>query len=300
MKKQKIISVCLVALVAFLGFEVLIYLGRLNTFSSFMQAAFWLWLYLALNIVVLYDLHFKRLSFSRGHYKQAGLKFGSALVKRIEHFKEPRFLKSWGVYLILPGIIFWSTVATLAVNAGRVRVEQFFSTLSALALAVFFWYVKEIFSRKEETMSFDVYSVLSALKIYAALLLFGSAFSVFRYYCLEGELLAYGVFSCVFLLLFQALYHEKRAKEAYYIGIVLIAFLQALSAYGVYIYWGYDSLTAAVFLTAVYNLLWGLFYHITKKDLNLRLALEIVFVSLFIAGLALSVTNFKAQIIPAC
>ena len=66
-KKERLIFTLLTALVAFLGYESLIYILNLNQITIFLQVAAALYLYLMLKVLFLYDLHFK----SRGNLSEA-------------------------------------------------------------------------------------------------------------------------------------------------------------------------------------------------------------------------------------
>ena len=68
----------------------------------------------------------------------------------------------------------------------------------------------------------------------------------------------------------------------------------------VYVYWGYNYFTAAVFLTACYNFFWGIFHYHLDKSLTWRAFWEILIISLIMGGMVISVTNFHARLLDSC
>ncbi|MBL8030612.1 MAG: hypothetical protein JNN11_05190 [Candidatus Doudnabacteria bacterium] len=305
-KQQKILTVSLVSAVAVGSLQALIYVINLNQVKTFLLLAFAVWVYLWVKVTLLYDLHFKESgALRRARVKHGAVSFkilkylkifNSALWDRIGHFRRFEMFAKWGNYLLLPGVIFWATVAFLFLYMGKVLPQQLVSGLSSVALAVNFWYVKEIYTRKEDKVALDIFAALSAVKIYSILMLYFSAIALTRYFALEPVLLVMGVFSLTFLVVVQALNQHKFAQLKNLAGAALIAILQSILVYFVYLYWGYNNLTAALFLTAFYNMFWGLFHHSLEGDLNKRLFWEIVLVSMFIAMLAAGSTNFRARL----
>jgi hypothetical protein len=311
-KSQKIITAVLISLAVFGGFEALIYIVNLNQINIFLWTAFAIWLYLWIKISLLYDLHFK----NPGSLKRAKIRHESvshwllkslrvvfsAFWDRIEHFRKWKMFVSWANYLLLPGIIYWSTVVMLYLNLGRDIFQQIFVLLSGTALVFVYWHIKEIYTSKEEKVSLDSFIALSAIKIYTALAAYGAAIGYAKYNCdfISPLWFSVIVFCITFLLIYQALFQHKFTNTKNVFWTLLIALGQGILAYAVYFYWGYEHLTASIFLAAFYNMFWGVFHHTLEGTLSRRVFWETVIVSLFIAVLAVSVTNFKAQILPAC
>lgn len=309
-KKQKFISAILIAIAVLGGFQALIYIVNLNQIKTFVWLVLAIYIYLFLKISLLYDLHFK----NPGSLKRARTRHESvshwanrttkillaAFWDRIRHFREWKFLSVWANYLLLPGFIFWATVGIFYINLGRFAIQQIFAFLSALAIIICYWFIKEIYTSKEEKIALNIFAALSSVKIYTALIVYGVILLFTRYYCLEPKYLFLAVFACTFLLIYQALFQHKFINIKNISRILLIAFLQGFIAYEVYLFWGYNYLTAAVFITSFYNLFWGIFHHSLEHTLYKRVFWEIVAVSLFIALLSVSATNFKAQILPGC
>jgi hypothetical protein len=309
--KQKIITSLFITVAVVGGFEALIYIINLNETGTFLWLAAVLWIYLWIKITLLYDLHFnnpgaiKRARAKHenvGHWLSRIVKiFATALWDRASHFRQIRLAIVWANYLLLPGIIFWSTVAFFYLNLGRIGIQQVFAGLSSLAIVVACWHINEIYTRKEEKVSLNAFATLSAIKIYGVLLTYAAIFSLTRYYCMPIKYLFLGIFASTFLIIYQALFqHKQTGTNRNLFWTFLISLTLSVLAWAIYPSWGYNNLTAAVFLTAFYNLFWNVFHHSLENHLSRRLFWETVFVSLFIGLMALSLTNFKARILPGC
>lgn len=309
-KQQKIISAILVAIVAFGGLEILVYIINLNQPAIFIKAAFFIWLFLALKITLLYDLHFK----TPGALTRAKAKHGNlprrlhrllkitreAFSDRVSHLLTRHHWLQFQNYLILPGLLFWATVALLYLEMGNQQSQQLFVALSGSGLVLIYWYLKEIFSRKTEKVDRDIFAALGAVKIYATAITYGSAMAILRHFCLQAELFAAGVFSVSFLLMHQALFQHQIARLENLLRVLLISLALGGIGYFVYRYWGYNFYTAAIFMTAVYNLLWGTFHYHLDQVLNRRRFLETLLICAIVALMVFSVTNFKARLLNGC
>ena len=74
----------------------------------------------------------------------------------------------------------------------------------------------------------------------------------------------------------------------------------ALAAFAVLVFWNHNYFTAAVLLTVCYNLMWGIFHYHLDRALTLKAFWEIVIISVIVAGMIFSTTNFRARILDAC
>ncbi len=310
LKSQKIICCLLIALVVVGGFEALIYILNLNQPAIYLQTAFWIFAYLVFEIVFLHDLHVKtsghlsRARLEHARVKQKPLRFikvlGSAFYGRFHHLRKWGYIKQWLGFLLLPSFIFWSTISLFYVNFGDVKVQQLLALFSSLALILDYWFLKEAFLRGREVADNDIFVVLSMIKIYAAAMLYAAALSILRYYCLNPWYFTAEVFCFTFLLVYQALYHHRRAGIKNISVALGIAAIMAAAGFMVYIWWGYNYFTAAVFLAALYNLMWGVFHYRLDKALTWHAFWEILLVSIIVSGMVFSVTNFKARISDEC
>ncbi|GEM_PF-947703 len=307
---QKYIAVFLIAFVVFGGFEALIYILNLNQPVIYWQTAFWIFLYLLFNIVFFFDLHFKILgSWQRAKIKHQSLARGlgrftktvfSALGDRFGHLRRWEYLRQWIYFLLLPGFIFWASVSLFYVNFGFFRSQQIVAVFSGIALVAYYSYLKEIFNRKKEVVDSDIFIVLSVIKIYTAGALFAAAMSMLRSYCLQPWYFSAEVFCFTFLLIYQALYQHRKTNAGTTFQTLIISLLMAIIGQLVYVYWGYNYFTAAVFLTACYNFFWGVFHYHLDKSLTWRAFWEILIISLIMALMVLSVTNFNAKLLDSC
>ncbi len=298
------------ALVTVGVFEGLIAILNLNQPEIFAQTAFFVGLFFVFQIILLYDLHFKesgslsrarRLHESVPHRMQRSWKiFSSAFQDRLQHLLNWRYLKRWLSYLILPGIIYWSSMGIFYLNFGFPKIQQIFALLSSMAIFVALFYIKEIFSRGKLVVDKDIFVVLSVVKIYASAIAFGASLELVRSNCLNQWYLILAVFCFTFLLIFQALFQYGLIQAKNLAITLFIATIMAFISYLVLVFWGYNYFTAAVFLTACYNSMWGIFHHQLDKTLTFQAALEILVISLIIAGMLFGVTNFKAKILGGC
>jgi hypothetical protein len=309
-RTQKAIALFLIAIVVFGGFEALIYILNLNQPAIYLQTAFWIFLYLVFNIIFFFDIHFKNPgSWQRAELKHQGLTAGfgrfvkvsfSAFWDRCAHLRQLEYLKRWVYFLLLPAFIFWASVSLFYVNFGFYKNQQIVAIFSGIALVVYYSFLKETFYRKKESVDSDIFIALSVVKIYAAGALFAAAMSMLRSYCLEPWYFSAEVFCFTFLLIYQALYQHRKTNGATTLQALLLALLMAIIAQFVYVYWGYNYFTAAVFLTACYNFFWGILHYRLDKSLTRKAFLEILVISLIMAGMVISVTNFNARLLDSC
>ena len=310
LKTQKVITSFIIALSVFFGFESLILILNLNQTTTYLRTAFWIFAYLVVMIVFLFDLHFKKPgSLQRARQKHAALPetvgrntrvVFSALWDRFEHLRSWNYIRQWIHFLLLPTFIFWSTFALFFVNLGNIQVQQLLAVLSTIALVLDYWFLKETFQRKNELADPDIFAALSMIKIYAIAMVYGAALAILRYYCLNPIYFCAEVFGYTFLLIFQALYLHRRAGGKNMALALLISLIMSVIGWFVYIWWGYNYFTAAVFMAAIYNLLWGTFHYHIDKALSLRAFWEILVISGVIVLMLLSVTNFSARISGGC
>jgi hypothetical protein len=288
-RTQKIISSSIVAIAVTGGFQSLIFILNLNQGGIFIRTAALIWLYLCLKVFLLYDLHFKKTS-----------QIGQALENRLKHLWHWDYLRHWLNYLFLPTLIFWSTVAVLYVNFGRWQIQETYAWLSSAALVINFWYLKEAFDRKKEIVDQDIFVALSVVKIYTAAAAFGGAMALMRSFCLSPWLFALAMFGITFSLIYQALFQHNLIKVKTLLATAMISFFQAVFGYAVYVYWGYNYFSGAVFLAAFYNFFWGAYHYHLDRTLTKKAFFEILLICAAVAALIFINTNFKARLIGGC
>ncbi len=309
-KTHKIIFALLNLIVLLGALEALIKIINLNQIQIYFGTAYYISLFFLLQIVFLYDLHFKIPgSFNRAVLKHQNIPhwflkafkiFFSALHGRLCHFVEIKFWKYWVNYLILPGIIFWSTVSIFFINLGNVKLQQIFAMLSGAALFVNYIYLKEIFSRKKEIVDPDIFAVMSVVKIYASALAYGVAVALIRRDCQSEIYLISGSFFLTILMISQALFQHKLVNFKNLCISLLISMVMAILSWLVLVFWGYNYFTAGIALAAAYNLMWAIFHYYLDRALSWRALWEILIISAIIASMVFSVTNFKAKLLDGC
>lgn len=305
-KTHKILNAGLITVLSLGGLGALAVLINLNQTTLFIITAFKIWLVFCFFVILFYDLHFKNIrswQLARANPENTGRFFKTiiqALFSRLRHFHSLHFLHLWLNYLLLPSFIFWSTAALIFANMGFYKFQAAIIFSSSLALVVNYWYLKEVFFRKKEKVDRDIFIRMSVVKIYASAIVYGASLVLVRRYCLDLELLALGVFSLTFFLIYQALFQHRMIAMKNLAVAMLISAVMAILAGAIMKFWGYNYFTAAAFMTVCYNLLWGVFHYHLDKSLTKAAFFEILAISLVLGYMVLSVTNFKAQILGAC
>lgn len=310
LKTQKIISAVAIAFVVPAGFEICAYILNLNQSAIFLEVALAVYAYLFIKISLLYDLHFKNPgALGRARIRHENMPqrvfralrvFFSAAGDRFSHMARWSGMRQLLNYLLLPGLIFWATIDIIYLNFGDLKIQQLFILLSSIALVFLYWNLKEIFYRKREKVDWDIFAVLSVVKLYTAFLLLSASIGTARRFCLSSDLLVLGVFALMFLLIYQALFQHNSIKLSNINYALCIAAVMAVAAYEVLRFWGFNYFTAGIFLTSVYNMLWGIFHARLDKVLTVRVVLEHLIISLLIITMVLSATNFQAKILDSC
>lgn len=309
-KTQKILSALFIAGASVFGFQILIYLINLNQVSFFLQVAVWVWLYLCAMILLFFDLHFKipgALALAKKRHEAVAHRlmrfsrvFVTALNHRLGHYFRLKEVKTFFVYLLLPSSLYWSTIAVFYGNMGQTRVQQLYAWISAGAMVVIFWYLKEAFHRKRERVDSDIFVAFSVAKIYTLTLAFGAGLELIRRYCLDPALYAGVVFGVSFLLIYQALYQHNFLKHKHLAMALAIAFVMSVLGYFVYMFWNYNFFSAAIFMAAFYNFFWGTYHYHLDYGLNRKVFFEILVVCLAVAFVIFVNTNFKERILGTC
>lgn len=316
-KTQKVITALLIAAASAGGFEALLAIINLNQPVIYLQTAFWIFLYLMLMIVFLFDLHFKKSgSWQRAKQKHTNIPSSvhrhtrivfTAFWDRFEHLRRWAYIRQWLHFLLLPGFIFWATISLFFTNYSIFLssshywyTQQTLALLSSVALVADYWFLKEVFYRRREVVDSDIFVVLTVIKIYAAGILFAAALAMLRFYCLNPLYYSLEVFGYTFLLVYQALYQHRRINHYTITITLLISLMMGLIGQMVYIYWGYDYYTGAIFMTACYNLFWGIFHYRLDRSLTKQTFIEILAISILVAAMVMTTTNFHARILDGC
>lgn len=309
-KTQKKLSAFFVGCATLLGFQSLVYIVNLNQTETFLKTAFWVWLYLSAMILVFFDLHFKTLgglALARKKHESVGHKlvravkiFFSALNYRLSHYFRIKEMKTFLVYLVLPSFLFWFTVAVFYSNMGRTNIQQLYAWISTLSMVVVFWYLKEVFHRKTERVDSDIFAVFSVAKIYTLTLAYSSGLVLMRRYCLQPKFYAVLIFAVSFLLIYQALFQHGLVKIKHLASALGISAVMGVAGYLIYTFWGLNYFSAAIFMAAIYNLMWGSYHYHLDHGLNRKVFFEILIICFAVAFLVFVNTNFKERILGSC
>jgi hypothetical protein len=310
-KTQKLITTISISLVVIGGFEALIYILNLNDPFRFLRVAFYIYIYLALKMALLYDLHFKNTgALKRARTRHESIRhwlsrtshiWASAIHDRFQHLMHWKYLRHFFNYLLLPGLVYWGTICLIYLNFGRLALQQTFALLSSAALIVCYWYLKEIFYRKKERVDADIFNTLSVIKLYAAFLLYAGSLGITRHFCLETHHFVIVVFILTFWLMYQAMFQHGFLKGQNLFLALFASFCLAGMAYFVYVYWGLNIYTAGVFLLAWYNFLWGILHHYLEHEkFSWKVFAELFLITILVTAMMFGVTNFKARLLNAC
>jgi hypothetical protein len=297
-QKQKLVSVAIVTAATFAGFQALSFvLAKTFQLADFIFLAIVIYLFLLLWLVFLFDLHLKKkLSLSMLESGEGEIMIFKAVRRRFMHLMHWPYLRHYLNYLILPAIIYWSTVTLLALNPFREGLKQAMIGMSVLSLSFAYWYFKESFSKNFELHHLGI-KILSLFKLLGAFLFFCSMLGFVFYFGKSAKFLFLGIFAGSFLLLYQFLFSHRLFKSPLLAPMTLISLCSAFSALWLYFAWSNNYFTGALVVLGVYNVGWGFLHHHLDGNLNRKLVLEYLLILLFILILLFSSHDFAPRII---
>lgn len=296
-EKQKFLSTLIVSIGAFLGFEALSLTAGLYQVKNYVVLSIYIYLFHVFWLTFIFDLHFKKVSII-GAYLSGELEshlVWQAIKDRVSQMLMWSNFRHYQNYLVLPGIIYWTTVCLLFLNPFKELIKQVIVIGSSLAMVVAYWYFKDFFSKKLEVHEVGLH-ILSLVKLYAAFLVSASSLGISWYFGMGPEFLVMAVFALTFFLLYQALFHHKLLNFQVYLSLVIISSLVAVVAYLVFIYWGSGYLTGALVVLAVYNVCWGVLHHYLDNNLTKKIAIEYVLMTMVVLSLLLGGHDFMPRI----
>ncbi len=296
-RKQKFLSTLIVSIGAFLGFEALAITVGLYQIKTYASLSVYIYLFHFIWLTFIFDLHLKKRSVIGAYLsgELAGNLIWQALKERVGHMTDWQYFRHYQNFLVLPAIIYWTSVCLIFLNPFRQDVKQLIVVSSSIAMAVVYWYFKDFFSKRLEAHELGL-RILGLAKLFAAFFAFAAALGMTWYFGLGSEFLILAVFSLTFFLLYQALFQHKLLNFDVYIWLVVIASGVSAAAYLVYIYWGASYLTGALVVLAVYNLAWGVLHHYLDKNLTKKIAIEYVLMTMVVLSLLLGSHNFTSRI----
>src|SRR3989344_254325 len=297
-QKQKFFSTLIVTLGALLGFEALSYIIGIYQLRGSLYVAFYVYAFHIFWLTFIFDLHLKKrgvVAFARLNH--TGLKmFWEAFKARLAHLRHWPYLRHYQNYLVLPGLIYWSTVILMMLNPFQSALKGFLALSSTIALSVAYWYMKEHVSRKLEHRDHWI-KVLSLVKLYTGFLVYSATIGVAIYYGFGIDFLLAAIFTMTFLLLYQALFQHRLLNFNIFLWILGIAAIQAVVALWVYENWNSEYFTAGLVMLAAYNTMWGILHHYLEQTLTRKVVFEYLLMAVFIVSFLCASHNFNQRII---
>ncbi len=290
--KQKFVIILVAALTTFFGLEVASQTLATYQLPLFLRVSLYVYLFLIFWQTFVFDLHLKK----AGSWRALEHSLWQALKARFEYLKERHHWLHFQNYLILPGFIYWMTVALLFLNPFDELRKQVWIFLSTVALSGGFWYLKTVFYSHREASRISR-EVIFLAKLYASYLSFAAGLGLVRYFGLGAEFFTLTAFLITFWLLFQALFQH------HFIGFQTLKFLllagigMAAAGYFVYSLWNVNFYSGGLVLAAVYNTIWGLVHHkFIDQNLTRRIVYEYLAVLFVILVIVFGTTNFAERI----
>lgn len=307
---QKVLSQILFSAATLFGWEALVYVINLNQPKIYLQVAGYFAAYLIIKIAFFYDLHYKcrpvMICARPGHdtfWSGFLCKVETLTIflsERLSHFISWSKFKRLLQYLPLPTLLFFPTLILVYINLGRETLQQAVVLGSTLALSVNYWFIKDAFHKKEEFLNHTAFLYMQMVKLYAAFLIFTGLLGLWHWFCLPLPGLYAASFLSAFFLIYQAVPQFKKISlEDVGYNLIIAAAMSAATGLA-YFYWGFNYVTAGLFLMGLYNFFWGTFAYATRRRLTWRIFLEYLIVTLFVFVVALLLTNFQAKILPSC
>lgn len=297
-QKQKILSTLIVSIGAFLGFQALSYTIGLYQLKTSLFLSFYIYAFHIFWLTFLFDLHFKKrgvLANARLNHKGISM-FWHAFKDRCAHVRKWEYLRHYQNYLVLPGLIYWSTVTLLFLNPFNPILKMLLVASATFAMSVAYWYMKEHISRRLEHQDRWI-KVLSLVKLFAAFLIYSAMIGVTFHYGYDAFFLLSAVMTITFLLVYQALFQHNLLNFNIFLWIIIIALIMALIAIWVMSNWNAEYFTAGLVMLAVYNTLWGILHHHLDKTLTRRVAFEYIVMMVFIVSFLFASHNFNQRVV---
>lgn len=296
-QKQKYLSTLITSGVAFLGFEALSYIVGIYQLKTAVLVSLYVYAFHIFWLTFLFDLHLKK----RGVWAEVKVSFQGielffeAFKRRVEHVRKWEYLRHYQNYLVLPGIIYWSTVALMFLNPFQNEFKQLLVITASFCMSVAYWFMKEHVSRKLEAHDSWI-KVLSLVKLFAAFLIYSAIIGIATRFGYDAYFLLYSIFVVTFLLVYQALFQHKLLTFQIFLWIIIIALILGIVSVLVYSNWNTEYFTAGLVLLAVYNCLWGILHHHLDRTLSRRLVFEYVVMMLFVVSFLLASHNFDQRV----
>ncbi|MEO8065742.1 MAG: hypothetical protein ABI643_02710 [Candidatus Doudnabacteria bacterium] len=295
---QKYLSASIATFGALLGFEAVSYITGIYQLKIAVLLSFYVYAFHIFWLTFIFDLHLKK----RGVLAEASVNFkGAKMVweafkERFSHIRRWEYLRHYQNYLVLPGLIYWSTVVLILLNPFNITIKQFMVVSSTIALAVAYWFMKEQISRRMEVLHHWI-RLLSVVKLFTAFLIYSAIVGVTIHFGYDAFFLFTAASSVTFLLIYQALFQHNLLNFSIFIWIVIIALAMGLVSLWVYSFWNYEYFTAGLVMLAVYNMFWGLLHNHLDKTLSRVVVFEYLAMMALLITILLATHNFNQRVI---
>ncbi len=286
---QRVIAVLAISAISFFGLESLVYIANLYQTQIYLEASIFIYFFLIVWLHFIFDLHL------REHHIDAR-SISHALGLRFKHFLVWNNFRHFQNYLILPGLIYWSSIILIAINFGHTELQNFIALISSFCLVVCYTLFKEIFHSRFAPLENSHFVILAYVKLYCAWLVYSAALGIVWYYCFSPWLFYLLIFVSSFMLLYQALFQYAQLGFWHIIEIFFISLIVAVASFFVYKYWNVNYFSAGLFLTAIYNLCWTLLFHKVNKTLAPEIIVEQLAIFLLMMVMVFGTTNFHSKI----
>ena len=297
-QKQKILSTLMVTVGAFLGFEAISFVFGLYQLKIGLYLSFYIYAFHIFWLTFLFDLHLKnRGVIANARLNHRGLKMvWEAFKDRCAHVRRWEYIRHYQNYLVLPGLIYWSTVVLLFLNPFKWQLKELIVISSTVALNVAYWYMKEHISRKLEARDHWI-KVLAIVKLFAAFLVFSALVGTTQYFNFGSDFLLMSTLTVTFLLVYQALFQHNLLNFQIFLWIVIISLIMSAVSLWVFSSWNAEYFTAGLVMAAVYNMLWGVLHHHLDKTLTRQVVFEYLVMMVLILSFIFASHNFNQRVI---
>ena len=272
-KKHRSISVILLAAVVFLGLQAAAAALQKNQVGDFAQIAAYVYAFVIFWIIFSYDTY-------RRHI---------AAVPILWH--------ELANYLILPSVIYFSTVALLFLAPFNRSLQELWIVLATLGLSIGLWYLQTVFHSHREG-SRHLRQLLFATKLFASFLGFAAALGIGRHEGFGDIWTGLLVMLASHLLMRQAIF-QHHDMHGHMLRFVLIVGL-TLGLVGAFLYsfWNVNFYSAALLLSALYSTIWGYVHHkYIDRDLTAQIIYEYLSVLFVVLVILFATTDFSERLL---
>ena len=286
------ISVAAITLISLIGLEGLAAMNNLYQPAQYVYLAVAVYAVQLFWLAFVFDLHFR----DRGTAAGDAESFAQALARRLRHLWSWHNLRHLLNAIVLPGIIYWGTVLLVGINFGHVGLQQVLVVTSTIALVACCSLFKEIFRTRQLPVPNAHFLVLYYAKIYAAWLAYAAMLGIVWYYCLPPATFYVLAFAVTFELKYQALYQYSSLTLRNVALAVVVALAMCAVSWFVFAYWNVNYFSAGLLMAAVYNLMWGTFFHSVNRHFTTENVFENMVLFVIMLVVVFGTTNFAERI----